>query len=642
MSEKLLKNNLRSSVWRDVSRINKALLKLGIRIPVSQSVSLIEIAETYAALKGVSKLSLSELLDIASSVYTLIDWSDELKLKLLELSTSNSNSRAYAYSKLMQVEDMLSRIGFNNRVDLKRVLKGGVKELVEAYVALRKAGVIRKARGGELRTCSAAKYRELRGRLRRIDVTPRDIVKYISEVPREVWGCVISDRDLARLSMHDLIKLAKLSSSSRSSSLNERVVNEIVRRVSSTASLRACERRQLISVIGSRAKKDPGLLLKLTGEVRRDSPQIEEGGLVKELQAMPLERRQRALSNLLKKGLLSVGEAVNGLDVLSFTNAGSVDDKAVRSLANLANALVNYINYLITLDRGYLDYSAFFIDRVSVDSLPTQFKPLYESLVRQDPKLLVGRLRDLDKYAAVEYIAWRASELRSSYGDELIRRALQLGLRILQSFSPQALCVKTVKHGMFGRVVRGEVDPRTTLYNFVRMNYAVKYRLRNRVGGSIVVIDVSGSMFSHALWTVMSLATLIPRAEYIVFFSSKSSVVRVGGITRLVAYKFLRKVLDEGFGGYTDLESGLRTALRNSRGKALIVVISDLKQTLPGDPVAAFKRAVDGGNDVVVIVPENHDGSVAESIKALGVKVIGVRSPLEIPFILKSKARFKR
>ncbi len=639
MSEKLLKNNLRSSVWRDVSRINKALLKLGIRIPISQSTALIEIAETYAALKGVSRLSLSELLDIASSVYTLVDWSSGLRSKLIELH--DSSGKAYAYAKLTHVEDVLSRIGFNNRVDLKRLLRGGVRELVEAYVALRKAGVIRRTRGGELRTCSAAEYRELRSRLSKIDVTPRDIVKYISEVPREAWSNVFSDSDFAKLGMRDLIKLAKLSSS-RSSSLNKRVVSEIVRRVSDAASLKACERRQLINVIRSRVKKDPELLLKLTGEVRKDAPQIDGGRLLKELQAMPMERRQRVLPNLLKKGVLSVEEAFNGLDVLSFTNAGSVNDEVVRSLTNLANALANHINYLVTLDRGYLDYSAFFMDRVSVESLPTQFKPLYESLVRQDPKLFMSKLRDLDKYAVVEYIAWRAGELRSSYGDELIRRALQLGLKMLQTFSPQALCVKTVKRRAAGRIVKGEVDPRATLYNFVRMNYAIKYRLHTHVGGSIVVIDVSGSMFTHALWAVMSLATLIPRAEYVVFFSSKSSVVRVGGITRWVAYKFLKKVLEEGFGGYTDLESGLRTALRNSRGRTLIVVISDLKQTLPGDPVAAFKRAIDRGNDVVVIAPENHDRDVAESIKALGVKVIEVRSPLEIPFILKSKARFKR
>ncbi|MCS7128664.1 MAG: VWA domain-containing protein [Sulfolobales archaeon] len=639
LSEKQLRNTLRSSIWRDVSRINKALLKLGIRIPVSQAVALVEIAETYAALKGVSKLSLSDLLDVASSVYTLIDWSNELRSRVLELSTSRG--KAYVYTKLMHVEDMLSTIGFNNRVNLKHLLRGEVRERVEAYILLRKAGVIRRARGGELRTCSAAEYRESYSRLSKIDVTPRDIVKYISEVPGEVWNSVVSDNDLVKLSMRDLIKLAKLSSS-RSSSLSERVVNEIVRRVSDAASLKACERRRLINIVRSRVKKDPRLLLKLTGEVRKDSLQIEGGQLLKELQAMHLERRQRVLPNLLKKGLLNVEEAISGLDVLSFTNAGSVDDKAVRSLANLANALVNYVNYLVTLDRGYLDYSSFFMDRVSLDDLPIQFKPLYESLVRQDPKLFMSKLRELDKYAAVEYIAWRAGDLRSSYGDELIKRALQLGLRMLQAFSPPTLCVKTLRHRVARHAVRGEVDPRATLYNFVRMNYAIKYRLHTRVGESIAVIDVSGSMFTHALWTVMSLATLIPRVEYVVFFSSKSSIVRVSGITRWIAYKFLKKVLEEGFGGYTDLESGLRTALRNLRGRALIVVVSDLKQTLPGNPIAAFMRAIDRGNDVIVIVPENHDRDVAEAIKALGVKVIEVHSPLEIPSIIKSKARFKR
>lgn len=639
MSERLLKNTLRSSIWRDASRINKALLKLGIRIPVSQAVALVEIAETYAALKGLSRLSLSELLDIASSVYTLVDWSSELKSKVIELLTSSN--KVFAHAKLTHVEDLMSKIGFNNRVDLKRLLKGEVRERVEAYIVLRKAGVIRRTKSGELRTCSLAEYRELYNKLSKVTVTPRDIVKYISEIPREVWSSVISDDDFAKLSMHDLIKLAKLSSS-RSSSLNERVVSEIIRRVNDIASLKACERRQLINVIRSRVKKDPGLLLKLTGEVRKDALQIKGGWLLKELQAMPLDRRQRVLPNLLKKELLSVEEAINGLDILSFTNAGSVDDKVIRSLANLANALVNYINYLVTLDRGYLDYSAFFMDRVSVDSLPIQFRPLYESLVKQDPKLFMSKLRELDKYAAVEYIARRAGELRNSYGDELIRRALQLGLRMLQMFSPLTLSAKTVKHRVARSIVKGDVDPRATLYNFVRMNYAIKYRLHTRVGESIVVIDVSGSMFTHALWAVMSLATLILRAEYVVFFSSKSCVIRVRGITRWIAYKFLKKVLEEGFGGYTDLESGLRTALRNSRGKTSIIVISDLKQTLPGDPIAAFKKAVDRGNDVVVIAPENHDRDLAEAIKALGVKVIEVRSPLEIPYVLKSKARFKR
>lgn len=639
MSERLLKNTLRSSIWRDASRINKALLKLGIRIPVSQAVALVEIAETYAALKGLSRLSLSELLDIASSVYTLVDWSSELKSKVIELLTSSN--KVFAHAKLTHVEDLMSKIGFNNRVDLKRLLKGEVRERVEAYIVLRKAGVIRRTKSGELRTCSLAEYRELYNKLSKVTVTPRDIVKYISEIPREVWSSVISDDDFAKLSMHDLIKLAKLSSS-RSSSLNERVVSEIIRRVNDIASLKACERRQLINVIRSRVKKDPGLLLKLTGEVRKDALQIKGGWLLKELQAMPLDRRQRVLPNLLKKELLSVEEAINGLDILSFTNAGSVDDKVIRSLANLANALVNYINYLVTLDRGYLDYSAFFMDRVSVDSLPIQFRPLYESLVKQDPKLFMSKLRELDKYAAVEYIARRAGELRNSYGDELIRRALQLGLRMLQMFSPLTLSAKTVKHRAARSIVKGDVDPRATLYNFVRMNYAIKYRLHTRVGESIVVIDVSGSMFTHALWAVMSLATLILRAEYVVFFSSKSCVIRVRGITRWIAYKFLKKVLEEGFGGYTDLESGLRTALRNSRGKTSIIVISDLKQTLPGNPIAAFKKAVDKGNDVVVIAPENHDRDLAEAIKALGVKVIEVRSPLEIPYVLKSKARFKR
>ncbi len=639
MSERLLKNTLRSSIWRDVSRINKALLKLGIRIPVSQAVALVEIAETYVALKGLSELSLSELLDIASSVYTLVDWSNELRSKVLELSTSTN--KAFAHAKLTYVEDLVSRIGFNNRVDLKHLLKGEVRELVEAYIVLRKAGVIRRTKSGELRTCSVAEYKELYNELRKIDVTPRDIAKYISEVPRGVWGNVISDSDLAKLSMHDLIKLAKLSSS-RGSSLNERVVSEIIKRISDAASIKACERRQLINIIRSRVKKDPRLLLKLTGEVRKNAFQIKGSWLLKELQAMPLERRQRVLPNLLKNELLNAEEAVNGLDILSFTNAGSVNDKVIRSLANLANALVNYINYLVTLDRGYLDYSAFFMDRVNVDSLPIHLRPLYESLVKQDPKLFMSKLRELDRYAAVEYIARRAGELRSNYGDELIRRALQLGLRMLQTFSPPTLFAKTVRHRVTRNVVKGEVDPRATLYNFIRMNYAIKYRLHARVGESIVVIDVSGSMFTHALWAVMSLATLIHRTEYVVFFSSKSCVVRVGGITRWIAYKFLKKVLEEGFGGYTDLESGLRTALRNSRGKTLIIVISDLKQTLPGNPIAAFKKAIDRGNDVVVIVPENHDRDVAEAIKALGVKVIEVRSPLEIPYVLKSKARFKR
>jgi len=124
-------------------------------------------------------------------------------------------------------------------------------------------------------------------------------------------------------------------------------------------------------------------------------------------------------------------------------------------------------------------------------------------------------------------------------------------------------------------------------------------------------------------------------------FSENVDIVRIRRHSMHLLYKFLKSIIDHGFKGYTNIELAISRALSLARKKTFYVLISDLRQTVKGNPLKPISELLKRGHKLLVIAPQNYDRELAHSIESLGGNVIIVKSPFDIPYVFRRRLSLK-
>ncbi len=635
--EKYSIESLRSRSEHIVFSLVNALYKLGYRIPISQTIDFIKILETYMVLKHYAEPSYPEIIELAESVFTTINWSPKLKQELLDLL---ERKRVRLESGLSQ--KIVSRIRFGREVNVREILSGRLcKSDIETYIVMRKLGIIHRIRSGKYRAVKYNEYRRTIKKHRDYSISASDIIKYLDEIPMGYWSMLLSQDVIDKASYKTLFKLAEELVKTDNERLKKLVLNRLSHDISSTTKLSSRERRVLQNLLRTTNYSDLRLSLKAYRDVSRDL--IDRYGLrdlIKEVKSLSISERRRVLSKLVKYlNKNELEQVVNEVDILSFTRIPRLD-KTLSTIYKLANALTSFIDYKLTQNPSFLDYSLYYLKDIDANTIPLKYRPLYESLIHRDLRTMVNKLSIVELHSLVEYVIGRTVELRNlGYSDEVLANALTLSMRVLRNI--------VGRHGGFlvekrkTMVHRGRVEVKDSLYHFVRHNYSLVYTYRVRKPSIVALLDVSGSMRNYSLWAITTLASIIYRVRLAIVFSDKCEVIRFTKYPIRLLHRFLKTILMSRFNGYTDIDSALTEALRYIRSGDVVVLISDLKQTVKGDPVQKIKRVVDRGTRFIAITPKHYSVDLANAIRELSGEVIVSSSPLEIPYILRKKLNLK-
>ncbi|MCD6300684.1 MAG: VWA domain-containing protein, partial [Staphylothermus sp.] len=192
-------------------------------------------------------------------------------------------------------------------------------------------------------------------------------------------------------------------------------------------------------------------------------------------------------------------------------------------------------------------------------------------------------------------------------------------------------------------LVDGRIDTRRTIFNIVRYNYEITRVKAKKTTKISALVDISGSMTKHSLWAILSLAQIIPLVKVVVLFSENTRVVKMPKTSsRKLIMDFLEQLYSS-FGGYTNISKALRDVAKYVSPNEIIVVFSDLEQTVPDiKPWEIVKELISKHNaSIVFFVPPNHRTDIAEKMKSIGCEVIVAKSPESIGKWLKRRLNFK-
>lgn len=166
---------------------------------------------------------------------------------------------------------------------------------------------------------------------------------------------------------------------------------------------------------------------------------------------------------------------------------------------------------------------------------------------------------------------------------------------------------------------------RDSIYNVLRFEEKpIVYQERKKEVKVVLLVDVSGSMREFAEHAILiastftrSISDLIVFREYVLKVSNRI----LKNPILLVEFLFNLK-----FGGWTNIALALSEVSRR-KGKKVVVMISDLKQTVKGyNPLNEAKYAIKGSIEFIVLTPPLHDEVFANELKTLGAKVYTVNN----------------
>jgi len=512
------------------------------------------------------------------------------------------------------------------------------------YILMRKKGVLEKHPNGSL----VVNKRELSRYEpdKEYELELGDLARYLREIPSTLWSKVLTSELLGKASTEELVSLAK-----RFYGFNQRVdqrlVDELRRRVSRgwmPSISQVDSLGDLVEEVFKGVKtRVPPHLLPYIDDVNAYIDGREEK-VARELERLFLGERWTILRSI--KGRLRNTSLYQYLNPFSLMELKSLKglDKPVVGKAMLGQAISSYMEFLLTRNESFRDYAVYIAERIDASMLEPRYKPILESIISGDEKKLLFLLSRESPFDALELISMKLREEYSRTGSldpALVRRAIVIGLKLL-NYMEEA---HGFKHGVEKTSVRGRLDVRSTMYKWIRLDDELVFRRHRRIHRVIGVVDVSGSMARFSLWSILSLAVVLPVVSRIILFTDrvyqynpplKKTIPLLAG--------FLEKLYSEGFKGYTNISEALRQAGRVAAGTGskTILLFSDLKQTIPGEePWVVAKELVNRGLNIVIIAPRDVEEELANRYKSVGCDLIVVENPENIPNILKRRINLK-
>jgi len=634
---------LREKVLKITNDILEFFLEKKLRIPTSQTIVFVNLLETIYCLK--KHVNYKDIADLAESTFTLINWNSELKKELIEFIKGEHGYRPEGRNIASLLNGKLAaKIRFGKLLSRKEIFtqKTNTSELLE-YIALRKTGVIRKTKSGQLRVVDYKEYNRILNRYRKTNelLKPSDILRYIDEIPSRYWRLLLNDEVIENASLQQLLKFSKYALSKGDTDLGRKVLSKISDYVGQGAKLHNKDKKILKKLMEYTKYEDVRLYLETITVSRKSAigPELFEK-IVSELSSLPLNERVKIISKFFKHVKQEdINDVINRLDIISLTNAHS-SNKRLASISLLGQALTLIAKSYILGEQSFLDYGVYILEKINPEELHPVYRPVYESLVSGNFYDALKYLPNRDKHAFLEYVLELAREINiQGASREAILRAIRLSYRLMRNIVTRhgGTYEKKEKHSVKGY----RVDVRNSIYGFIHFDCKPVFVRKIRGRELIALLDVSGSMMPYSIWAVTCLATIATRVKYLVLFSDKINIVSIKHKRSKIFVEFLHNVLLTEFKGYTDIAGALDTSLKLARKNDIIILISDLKQTLPGDPLASSEKIVNKGLRLLAIVPPKHDYNLANKLRSIGVDIIIARTPYDIPHILKRKLNLK-
>ncbi|OYT37371.1 MAG: hypothetical protein B6U89_07405, partial [Desulfurococcales archaeon ex4484_58] len=299
-------------------------------------------------------------------------------------------NKIFSYREKQETQNR-KEIVYESRMDILKTLYGKKKVTVSSifsrkistseildYIWLRKEGIIRKGKDGKLiidrRIYSEGFDRE---KIRRINVS--DLIRYMKEIPSRLWFKVIDKGFLNRLENEDFIKLLD-SLHGYNPKIDQEMINELKQRLDHGWRPSWYEWRRIGDFIRKTVKRKPirymgpyTLYWLDPSSFSRDM----QKKVLNDLMILPLQERWKIVSKLSR--CRGCEDILRKLDLVSLSTIGNPNryDEELRNRILLGKSLINYINYALTRDESYLDYSMFFLSKVDQSKIDPRLRPLY-------------------------------------------------------------------------------------------------------------------------------------------------------------------------------------------------------------------------------------------------------------------------
>jgi len=616
-----------------------------------------ELANTMNAVIPLENLSVDRKILLIKMILTLkaLINSEELArevigelVKSFEFKPASQSTESYVEEKVLRyyVSDasILLKLKRRKRITVSELLnrKSSVEDIVN-YIWLRREGYLVRSRSGAL-VVNAEKISSITPGAHRVDLSISDVLKYLPEIPSSLWSKIIDRPLLGKLDNTEFARFVRRFCG-YNTVVDEMIASELVKRIREGWRMKPSVLKAVSRIIKNNRELSSLYIgpQSLYWIKPRKLSEKDADRIAKDLARLPLRDRWRVVSRMSKvREFEPILEKLDPLSLSVISGVNSISNSRLRSKVLLGQSLASYLRYLVTGEVAHFEYSKYLLLGVDHNHLDEELKPIYKYMVSGEWKDLMLHLSRKYWIEAIEYIANTVWDHARTAGTEasVLAKALRLGLTML-------------KYGVRGGEYRGEAKysstrgrlaVRRTVYRVIRGDYSIVRKYREKHDKIIAVVDTSGSMLKYSLWTIASLATMLPVVKAIVLFSDTVRVFKPPKNSFIqLALKYLEQVFSGGFKGYTNISLALREAGKLASGGDVVIVLTDLEQTVQDtEPWVEVQTLLKSKcRRVVFIVPPEHRDDVAARIKSSGGEVVVVEDPSSIPKIVRRKLNLK-
>jgi len=600
-----------------------------LNISIDEKINLIKISLTLQSIVNNEDLLMS-LINTLLETYT-----NRLKNTVLGKSVNTLN-----YTSSMHIVDKIRdrrKIAIREIID-RHSSHGDILD----YIWLRKHGYLKKMKDGRL--IVDHRIKELKQRVEQRTLDFNDVFTYIREIPSNLWNRVIDQSMIDSIDNCSFLeKTMKIFG--YNVKIDEAIIKSLDRRLKAGWKPFDKDLDVLKDTVSKWRVK--GYFHEYTGPYSLlwiDHRIIDERlikRIVKDIKTLPLKHRWKLLKFINDKP--EFHKILDKLDPVTLSSIGSTSryPPSLQSKILMGQAIVNYVNYLLTLDTAYLEYSQYILSSIDPSKIPHEFKPLYKSIISNNYRDFLKFInRDLG-VDILEYIAYRTWDIFSQQGfnNDVLNRAIGISYSILRR------SLKGFEYEGRYRVSnsQGKVLVKKTIYNFIRGNYRLVRRMREKQLKVIAVVDVSGSMLKYSLWTIISLAYVISIVKTIILFRDNVYVYKPPRrVIKPLIIKFLQILFHGGFHGYTNISLAIRSLKNVVSSNDIVLLFTDLEQTVKdSDPWVEAKDLVGKCRGLIVFVPIHHRFDVADRFREIGADVIIVDDVSKLPRLLRWRLNLK-
>jgi len=631
--------------------VMEKLRSRGFRVGVSESVDLAVMLRTYSSLTGRDALPDDELREIVYAVIKAPGAPEAFMEELRGFQASQRVSRA-AERIESEIGEMLRTLGVAPgwRVSRRKASRRG-REALAAYLQLRRVGVIT-GRPGSERVVDPQEIRRIALSLARRGVESLEEA-YRSMRPMRGRDVRLMEAEAGihpRIDSMDearLVELGWAAARKGNVSLVRAVASELRRRLEKGSLGAVDEAFRLLRTAGY---LDP----RLASDMIASSPGlVEECGFLgsreyaaaisRAVRIAGVEKGGEIVAKALKRADEETAEAIVSMVPAEalwavkrhpFTgDKGRLLDAAVKAARSLRSA----IKYLEGGGEGWRDLaleeaeearraaetlSGVRLGRLDPSSVST-LSSTASSLARAGPEALGEAL--LGSIASTLGLPETVRILRAAYrraGSAESRRLLVLSMERLLARMASREGLRLLPRWRLGEI-RGRVEVRRSIYRMVRGSQdPLVFREKVRAARISLALDISGSMIDYSSWALLVASLFTRNIERLVLFSHTVRVLEGPFKARQLA----EILISMEFKGFTNISAAVRAAAEGASRR--VVVVTDLKQTVDGEPVhqavASVRRS---GKTVIFVTTPSAPWDEVERVESAGGRVVIAYTP---------------